>query len=320
MGRSSRPKPWNHFDDWALLGLIAFQLVFFGIFFSFIPRGATIVTSVVPYNLAVATRPNTDCALQNFNPNCISGFVSYIEMPCSVCNNALAAPGDQLEFKYLWFISGYFTTTCRNKQDRSPRANSAFDMAKWDDPAITLADRAANTWTFALNYNNGNTSAVFGGAQTFDLVVPTPQVNSYPATPWNSFNIELIDVLARYQKLGSVLISNQSNFNIESIVADFPPLEARLQGKMRPPPGGPAYNNDMSNAIAACNQGLMMECKSIEREGPIDFMLRLFGYTTIFAIIHTFVILVRHAWKKAQKSQAASSSLNTPLMQQQYHP
>lgn len=308
---------WNHFDDWANVVLVIGQFVLFFLFLAFLSRNVTISTEVVPYNLAEATRVGNSCRLRNFNPHCVSGFASFVEMRCSGCAAPFGAPNDVFEFKYVWFNSGYSTTTCRNKILGSTFANIACDMAKWDDPAFSSSNRQANVWSFSFNLNK-NLTVSFGGAQSFDIVVPTSQATSYPLTPWHVFNVELIDSLSRYQQLGGLLISAADNFNPESISAQVAPLEVRLAGKGSSVVGRPNYDRDISKAIATCNSGLMMECQSLVPEPTLDFMLRLFGYTVFLQILVSLVILGQHAVKKARTTKARTSGLQENLLQSSY--
>lgn len=242
-------------------------------------------------------------------------------MRCSGCTLPLANANDVLEFKYVWFNSGYSTTTCRDKQVGSTTANNGIDMAKWDDPAMTAANRAANVWGFAYNINKLSTLE-YGGPQTFDVQVPLTQATSYPRTPWNAFNVDLIDALSRYQQFGSVLISASDNFNIESVLAKVALLEPRLADKPAAVAGAPPYNMGMTNAFRACNQGLMMACQALSPEKFIDYILRLFGYTVFLQILFVVIILLKHAIKKARSSGTSGNALNAPLLQNAYgnHP
>ncbi len=201
--------PWKTSDDWMNVLSLVGQLVCFFIFLSIFRPNVKMETLRLSYNMSETLRPNSTCKLENFNSNCTSGIKSLVTMTCKTCRGT--PPTDQFKFEYLWFLSGYSSTQCIDFERGSPTANLPFGMEKWDDLAFNPRT-IGTSLTFAFLF--GNNSQVFSGPVT--SLLPA----GFPGDPWNTFNIELIDVLARYQRLGIVVLDQREN-NVEIILADL---------------------------------------------------------------------------------------------------
>lgn len=323
-------------DDWITAVCLFAQLLFFIVVVSGrIPPFNNIELSTIPYNLQYATTGGAgrSCSLiglpSNFQHCVASYWASYFTFPCSP---GLCGPGDNdMTFKYLWYAPQHVEAGAFSAVAGQPFAGGylAFDMNKYSQVALppTSPFCAAAPgvclglipYKWAFIFAKNDTAITNPGiANSFFKALANAQIpvamragysNVYLADDYNRFGVGISDVLTRYNlNLASTSITILNN--PDNYVSELQKWERFLNtlpaDTQRTPPGAPAYNNDLSNQMIACNAeaNLRMSCQEVVPEPTFDYVVRLFGYCLFIQMAAAVLILIVHA----VQNQAGSSA------------